>query len=168
MEGQGITGKSSMKRIIRLILVICAGLALFSLYSKKETNHEIISPIPDPTPTEQPIPTPTIPQEPEPTYLQGSASYYDRTYCEKYNPSCLTASGEVFDDTAFTCACGDTFSLGSKITVTYQGKSITVRCNDRGGFQEGHGRILDLSKKAFEALAPLSKGIIFVEAKEAG
>jgi rare lipoprotein A len=47
------------------------------------------------------------------------------------------------------------------VTVTYlaSGKSIEVVINDRGPFG---GRVIDLSDEAFEALAPLSQGVMDV------
>jgi uncharacterized protein YabE (DUF348 family) len=51
--------------------------------------------------------------------------------------------------------------LGTVVTVTYlaSGKSIEVVINDRGPFG---GRVIDLSDEAFEALAPLSQGVMDV------
>ena len=146
---------------------VCAGIALgtlaiFLTIKKVGGDYEIISPIPENTIIEQQIPTTTVSPKPRQTSNYGKASYYDRTYCEKYNPDCVTASGETFDDTAFTCACASWFRLGSVLKVSYKGNSIMVKCNDRGNF-ESKGRILDLSKASFEALAPLSKGVIEVE-----
>lgn len=95
--------------------------------------------------------------------IKGRASFYTNDYCRKFNPRCLTASGEVFDDTKFTAACSKRFALGSTLTVKHGNASIQVKCNDRGSFNEKYGRILDLSKAAFKALSPLSKGVIEVE-----
>ena len=51
--------------------------------------------------------------------------------------------------------------FGTIVTVTYlaTGESIDVVINDRGPFG---GRIIDLSDEAFEALAPLSQGVMQV------
>jgi hypothetical protein len=48
--------------------------------------------------------------------------------------------------------------FGTKVTVTNldNGKSVTVTINDRGPFG---GRIIDLSREAFELLAPLGQGV---------
>ena len=97
----------------------------------------------------------------------GEASYYDKTYCENYNPSCITASGEKFDDTKLTSACDRGFPLGTILKVSYEGKSVVVKCNDTGSFDR-YGRILDLSRAAFMRLSPLSKGVILVEIEEVG
>lgn len=48
--------------------------------------------------------------------------------------------------------------FGTKVTVTNldNGKSVTVVINDRGPFG---GRIIDLSREAFELIAPLGQGV---------
>jgi len=144
------------------LISLCAGIALgfLLILSVKKVGGEYVSPIS--VISEEPTPTPKSNPEFQPEYYSGKVSYYDRTYCEKFNPSCLTASGEVFDDTAFTCACGSNIKLGSFLKISYQGSSVIVKCNDRGGF-EAKGRIADLSKASFEALASLSKGVIRVK-----
>jgi Lipoproteins len=147
---------------------IALGIALFLFIAKLNEPIKLISPIPETeyeTETQKTTPTPVSISEPSGTHYEGNASFYTNEYCQKFNPDCLTASGVVFDDSLFTCACGSNIPLNSKILVTYQDKSIVVTCNDRGSFEKGYGRILDLSKAAFEALSPISKGVIKVEAK---
>ena len=56
-----------------------------------------------------------------------------------------TASGERFNQWAMTAA-HKTLKFGTKVLVTYRGKSVIVRINDRGPFTKG--RTLDLSKGA--------------------
>lgn len=114
-------------------------------------------------PTKKPIPTTTPTPIIEREY--HLVSYYDQSYCDKYSPRCITASGEKFIDSDFTCACSNNYALGTVFKVTYQGKSVITRCNDRGSFDR-YGRTLDLSKASFEALAPLSKGILQVKIEE--
>lgn len=94
--------------------------------------------------------------------FRGTASYYGQSYCEQFNPGCKTASGELFDETLYTCACPSHIPLGSVLLVSSGGRSLEVRCNDRGGFGK-HGRVLDLSKASFEYFASTSSGIIPVE-----
>jgi hypothetical protein len=53
-----------------------------------------------------------------------------RWYSEKEAKNKHTANGEVFDDQAFTCASRD-LPFGTRVRVTYKGKSATFRCNDR-------------------------------------
>ncbi|MCK5016397.1 MAG: hypothetical protein KAS32_04920 [Candidatus Peribacteraceae bacterium] len=135
------------------VIIICASIALFiflisiNSVTKKEVSNEAAQK-PETTPTEQPIPTPTSTPKPKLRYHYGEASWYD--------------TGEESDD-ALTTACSDDFSVGSILIVTYQGKSIKVRCNGRGAFKEVFGRILDLSKEAFSKLSPLEAGVIEVK-----
>ena len=71
-----------------------------------------------------------------------------------------TASGETFDPSAFTAA-SKTLPLGSTIRVTNvsNGRTVTVRINDRGPYVGG--RCLDLSTAAMNALAP-GQGLVTV------
>jgi len=89
----------------------------------------------------------------------GKASYYG----EKFHGR-TTASGEIFDASAFTAA-HLTYPFGTRLKVTSveTGKSVVVRVNDRGPYVSDPSRIIDLSKAAFEYIAPLSRGIIEVK-----
>jgi rare lipoprotein A (peptidoglycan hydrolase) len=91
-----------------------------------------------------------------------TASYYTTEYCERYNPSCLTASGEVFTNEGLTAACRSDILLGTKVRITSDQGSVEVRCNDRGNFSKNYGRMFDLTSTAFRQLAPLSKGVVEV------
>ena len=96
--------------------------------------------------------------------LKVKASWYGvKEYCEKYNPKCIMANGQKLDDEDFTAACGSQWVLGDMVSISHNGKTVIVECTDRGSFEEKYGRVLDLSKAAFSALAPLSKGVIEVE-----
>lgn len=70
-----------------------------------------------------------------------------------------TASGELYDKTKFT-ASHKTLAFGTRVEVTntLNNKSVIVTINDRGPAVAG--RELDLSQAAFEAISPLSKGVI--------
>lgn len=92
-----------------------------------------------------------------------TASYYTTEYCERFNPSCLTASGDVFTNEGLTAACADSFKLGTKIRLTSDNGSVTVVCNDRGSFSEKYGRTFDLTPTAFSKLASLSQGVVAVQ-----
>ncbi|MGJ8645542.1 septal ring lytic transglycosylase RlpA family protein [Marinomonas colpomeniae] len=87
----------------------------------------------------------------------GEASYY----ADKYQGR-KTANGEFFDQKAMTAA-HKRLPFGSKVKVTNveNGKSIVVRINDRGPFIRG--RIIDLSKSAFQRIGNTNLGIIEVE-----
>ena len=84
----------------------------------------------------------------------GQASYYAQKYHHKQ-----TASGETFDQYAMTAA-HKTLPFGTrvKVTNTRNGKSVVVKINDRGPFVKG--RIIDLSRSAFESIGNLRSGVI--------
>lgn len=70
-----------------------------------------------------------------------------------------TANGEIFDTNKLTAA-HKTLPFGSKVKITNEanGKSVTVRINDRGPY---HGdRCIDLSKAAMEAVGGVGAGQI--------
>ena len=98
----------------------------------------------------------------------GQASWYSKASCQKEGTSGVkTASGKVFDENADTCASWF-YPFGTKLRVTYKNKSVIVVVTDRGPSKKlvAKGRIIDLSKGAFEKLAPLSKGVIQVTIEE--
>ncbi len=95
------------------------------------------------------------PVEPEPAITAiagGNASYYGRKFHGR-----RTASGEAFDMRAMTAA-HRTLPFGTLVQVTNprNGKSVTVRINDRGPF---HGnRVIDVSRAAAEQLGLIQRG----------
>lgn len=84
---------------------------------------------------------------------EGLASYY--WHGQK------TANGERFNPSAMTAA-HRTLPFGTRVRVTNarNGKSVTVRINDRGPFIRG--RVIDLSRAAFARIAPLKAGVVRV------
>ncbi|MGW5162013.1 septal ring lytic transglycosylase RlpA family protein [Nonomuraea wenchangensis] len=82
------------------------------------------------------------------------ASYYDEPQ--------MTASGERFNPSAMTAA-HKTLPLGSKVRVINpnNGRSVTVRINDRGPYVGG--RCLDLSAAAFSAIGSTNAGVMRVK-----
>ena len=60
-------------------------------------------------------------------------------------------------------AASRTLPCGSHVLVSYGGRSVVVTILDRG--PQSTLRDLDLSRSAFAALAPLSKGVIWVHWK---
>lgn len=93
------------------------------------------------------------------TKISGSASYYGKGFDGK-----KTASGEIFDQNAMTCA-HRSFPFGTKLKVTRKsnGKSVIVRVNDRGPY--AGKRILDLSTAAGKELGLDKAGHAEVEAE---
>jgi len=80
----------------------------------------------------------------------GKASYY---------------SAGINDHGQMLAAAHKTLPKGTVVGVTNlsNGKYIKVKINDRGPYTPG--RVLDLSSSAFEALAPLSSGVMNIEYK---
>ena len=75
----------------------------------------------------------------------------------------MMANGKLFDENAYTCAVRG-YKLGEilKVTNLKTGASVQVMVTDRIGKRFAKTRI-DLSPKAFIALAPLSQGLISVK-----
>ncbi len=93
---------------------------------------------------------------------RGTASWYGRQFHGR-----TTANGETYDMNQMTCA-HRTLPFGTVLLVTNlnNGKSATVRVNDRGPYVAG--RIIDLSRAAASALGMLSTGTAQVELKAVG
>ena len=92
----------------------------------------------------------------------GTASWYSESDA---GINLQTASGEIFDDTRSTCASWD-FPFGTRLEVTNlrNGRSVICRVNDRGPAKK-LGRLIDLTKGAFQQIAPLRSGLIHVQIK---
>jgi rare lipoprotein A len=89
----------------------------------------------------------------------GGASWYALTS--------KTASGERMNPAAMTAA-HRTLPFGTRVVVTNQrnGKSVTVRINDRGPFIRG--RVIDLSKAAAHELGFVRSGHTPICIRKAG
>ncbi len=84
--------------------------------------------------------------------MEGIASYYADDFHGR-----KTASGETYDMHAMTAAHRTLpFNTWLKVTNEENGKSVTVRVNDRGPFKDD--RILDLSLAAAEKLGIVLNG----------
>ncbi|XP_044006100.1 endolytic peptidoglycan transglycosylase RlpA-like [Aphidius gifuensis] len=77
--------------------------------------------------------------------------------CSYYTGGGTTASGEPYNENGMTGAHKE-LPFNTKVRVQYNGKSVTIRINDRGPFVTG--RILDLSRGAAAHLGILQKGLI--------
>lgn len=86
----------------------------------------------------------------------GKASFYAMKFQFR-----TTASGERFNNYAMTAA-HKTLAFGTKVQVTNikNNATVVVRINDRGPFVKG--RIIDLSRAAFDVIANLDSGIVNV------
>jgi rare lipoprotein A len=152
-----------------------------------------VSPPPRPLPPAPPPPPPTpqssttVPEaipRPEPRSRQGNPPFYDvlgkryfvlataAGYVERgvaswYGPgfhAAQTSNGERYDMYGMTAA-HKTLPLPAYVQVTNlkNGRSVTVRVNDRGPFKDG--RIIDLSYSAAAKLDMLQAGTTFVEVR---
>lgn len=85
---------------------------------------------------------------------EGLASYYADSLHGN-----LTANGETYDRDAMTAA-HRTLPFGTMVRVTNldNGKSVTLRINDRGPFVPG--RIIDVSRRAAETLGFVREGVV--------
>jgi len=83
------------------------------------------------------------------------ASFYGLPYHGR-----LTANGEVYDMQKLTFA-HKTMPFGTVVRFSYNGKSITGRCNDRGPFIAG--RTFDLSYAMACSLGMVDKGVDAVQ-----
>lgn len=89
--------------------------------------------------------------------MEGKASYYGDGFNGR-----TTANGEVFSNDDYVAA-HKTLPFGTHVRVRdiENLKSVVVRITDRGPYVAG--RVIDLSKKSFEVLAPASAGVTAVE-----
>jgi rare lipoprotein A len=88
-----------------------------------------------------------------------TASYYG------FESGRHTASGERFDPNAMTAA-HRTLPFGTLVRVSYQGRSVVVRINDRGPFVQKGGhftRDIDLSQGAARRIGLPGVGPVTIE-----
>jgi rare lipoprotein A (peptidoglycan hydrolase) len=71
-----------------------------------------------------------------------------------------TASGETFNADGHTAA-SQTLPLGTRLSVSYGGRSVPVTVNDRGPFVDG--RDLDLSQGVAQALGLTQASVDYVD-----
>ena len=89
---------------------------------------------------------------------QGNSLYMVTSYYGKKFHGKPTSSGETFDMNGFTAA-HKTLPFGTRLKVTNEdnGKTVTVRVNDRGPFKAG--RDLDLSYGAAKKIGLIAAGV---------
>lgn len=90
----------------------------------------------------------------EPIVLVGVASWYGEAFRDR-----TTACGEPYDPDALTAA-HRTLPCWARLRVEHGSRSVVVTITDRGPYVDG--RELDLSRAAFERLAPREQGLIDV------
>ncbi len=94
--------------------------------------------------------------------LHGQASWYSRS-----DPGVqkTTANNEPFNDQGMTAAIwGVRFGTHLRVTNKANGKSVVVRVNDRGPHRRfiRQGRVIDLTKAAFQMISSTKTGLIDV------
>jgi rare lipoprotein A len=88
---------------------------------------------------------------------KGEASWYGPSFQGKQ-----TADGEIFDKNQLTAAHRHLpFNSVVRVTNLDNGKSVEVRINDRGPYEDG--RIIDVSEAAADILDMKKAGVIRVE-----
>lgn len=80
----------------------------------------------------------------------GGASWYGPGFHGR-----TTANGERFNQNSLTAA-HKTLKFGTRVRVTYRGKSVVVRINDAGPY--AGGRVIDLSKAAAAKIGLIGAG----------
>jgi len=111
-------------------------------------------PVPSPSP---PPVAPPVSEDRRAPVQTGYASWYGRAHQGR-----RTTSGEPYDMNKLTAA-HPTLPMGTHLLVTNlnNGRSVTVRVNDRGPTVEG--RILDLSYAAARELGAIGDGVVPVK-----
>lgn len=89
----------------------------------------------------------------------GTASYYS----DKLEGHTMS-NGKPYDPCKLTCASWF-YPLGTKLSVTSNGKTVVVTVTDRGPNKRLH-RLIDLSGSAFKALANRRQGLIDVSVEK--
>ncbi len=156
---------ANMKKEIRNILAVILGLQLTVIMpvianSANTTGSEEISQhqsdlVIDSLHTQEPPGLEIIPE------TMVTSFYGGRFHGRK------TANGERFDKYQLTCAHKTLpFNTILHVTNPRNGKSVTVRVNDRGPFIRG--RHLDLSYAAAREIGMLKAGVIKVEVRNLG
>lgn len=92
-----------------------------------------------------------------------TASWYSMESCLREGTSGIMANGRKLDDRRYTAASWD-YAFGTRLKVTnlQNGRSVVVEVCDRGPNKKlySQGRVIDLSKGAFAAIADLRLGVI--------
>lgn len=126
--------------------------------SVKNCDYEIISPLPDITPTPTPTDIPSI--SIKYFHLEGLASWYGtgEDECLGCREDRIMANGERLDDDKKTIACAiggscKYFDVGDEVEILNLENMMVVRAvvTDRGGFAR-YGRIIDMTKAVRDSI----------------
>nr|WP_026207986.1 septal ring lytic transglycosylase RlpA family protein [Catelliglobosispora koreensis] len=144
--------------------VILAGGTYLALAGRHDETPLETAAAPSASPSTAVTPEPTFERPPPPVSREmerkaPSVTQAGSCGASFYHEPQGTANGEIFDPEAMTAA-HKTLPFNSKVRVTNpdNGKSVTVRINDRGPYIDG--RCLDLSRAAFREIANLSQGVL--------
>lgn len=148
------------------ILFLCILLGLSGCVSHPRYRNKPITqkpaekPSKDKQDTKQEAPSKSatdLPLDPKNIKSKPHQIGYSSYYAHKFHGR-PTASGEIFDMNGLSAAHRE-LPLGTIIRVTHlgNGKSVTLKVNDRGPFIEG--RILDLSLGAARKLEMIEEGV---------
>jgi len=138
------TLKSTSKPVC--VLFICLSLFAFSSsFGQKKHNSKV-----------------TTKKASSKRVIYGIASFY----ANKFNGR-KTASGELFSQKKFTCAC-NMLPLGTwvKVTNVRNGRSVIVKVNDR--LHPKMRRVADLSRAAATKLGYTAQGLVRVKVEVLG
>ncbi|WP_206413064.1 septal ring lytic transglycosylase RlpA family protein [Lysobacter enzymogenes] len=105
----------------------------------------------------------TAPLQPQPPLAAGTLAVCSATWygAEGEIPEGWpTASGEPFHRFALAAA-HNSLPFGTQVRVSYQGRSVVVRVNDRGNF--GWPICIDLTYGAFRQIANPDQGVVSVD-----
>jgi rare lipoprotein A len=91
--------------------------------------------------------------------LLVSTAAFAAVSCARAESGLASYYGGIGHSGEMTCA-HRTRPMGSMITVSYQGRSIRCRVNDRGPFVKG--RVIDVSVSAARALGMTDAGVVRV------
>ncbi|MFP4473012.1 MAG: septal ring lytic transglycosylase RlpA family protein [Candidatus Omnitrophota bacterium] len=130
-----------LKIVILIIISFASGTMAHAMYNRAAVSDEQRAPL---------------------RVVSGQASWYSE---QSPGVRPTTANMEIFDDSAMTCAMWDVpFGQKLKVTNIKNGRSVIVRVNDRGPHKRyvRRGRVIDLSKGAFQKLSDPDNGLISV------
>lgn len=130
--------------------------------SPSATEEAAAEPAPSPSGSAQPAAPEPAPAE-EPPAQEATGNTQEGTasrYADRFDGQ-ATASGEPYDPDALTAAHRE-LPMGTVVTVTNTatGQSVRVRINDRGPHVSG--RVIDLSRAAWNRVASPSAGLVHV------
>jgi len=149
----------TIRRIIKSLLAACLlfGVLCQPVQAQKRKLQKKKK-----TPVQQEISTAEKPSKKSTRIFYGQASFYSN----KFNGR-RTASGEVFSQEKYTCAC-NVLPIGTwvKVTNLKNGKWAYVKVNDR--IHPKMNRVVDLSRVAATKLGYISRGLTRVKVEVIG